>query len=1250
MNQITRRFSNTRRLANVLLTIAFVCGLTAADCLAQAGSTGAITGTIKDPAGAAIPGAQVDIINQETGVTERTVTTNDDGSFSINLLPVATYRIIVTAAGFSKTEAPGIRVSVTETTNVNLTTTVGEVTETVTVTDAASTVQLNSPTTGQTLSSVTVGTLPLATRNVLNLLTLSTGANTEMQQSDALGRGAVTINVNGQRPSNNNYQLEGINANDINLPVLDNVPLPNPQTVREFKTQTSLYDASQGRNGGGNIQVSLKSGTNEFHGDVFEFFRNEVLNANDFFLNRNGGRRPVSRQNQYGFSLGGPIILPRFGEGGRSVKSGRDRHFFFVNYQGTNAASGAAAGTNFGATIPVLPRDRSEANLIRTFFPNGLPAGATGLDPVTLRLLNLPGTQCPFASEFCIPSLPGTPGFRSDGTLSSGLFTTAGLGTFEDDQYVISIDNQLTTNHKLTSRYFNSVNTLFQPFVTGVGGNNSLPFGRDTPATNRFLKLGLTSVLTPRLVNDFRAGFNRFTFGFVPEEPISLGDIGATRGNSAQFPGVYRVQITGGFNIAGTVNDDRGGAFNTFVLGDDVSYSYGNHQFRGGVEGTHYQLNRFNNFASRGSVTFASFTDFLLGRIQSTQGRSGFSTFYFRATDYSAYLLDDWKITPRLTINLGVRWEGLSVAYEKFNFLTNFAGNGDDDPGPIRFIHPEETPRVGTPGITRCTLLDCFDGDNFAPRVGFAYDLFGNQKTVLRGGYGIYYQRLSNQSLLQTSGGSPFSEDFAANPFGQPGAVTTVNPFPAQRPQSDFPLAADTPIPRLTGFNAATGAPVFTTAGSTSTAPLGGTRFFPVRSFHAPYSQQFNLTVQHELMRNTVFEIGYVGSRGIDLVGTGNPLNPARVCTTASPCVIPAYIGQGVNVPAGTPGTVKNADGSITITQSTRANANARVPAQFIGLENNRMQSVAQDSQSVYHSLQTSLTRRFSDGVYYQVAYTFSKSIDNGSGSTFQDELNGLFPIGDLFSTRDNRGLSDFDRTHRLVISYNYDVPLGRWLGMENRGVGKFVNGWSLNGVYTAQSGTPFLIFDNPAASIREGNFTLAIPNGTLQDPNNINGNNKATLSGAGTIIQPGDTYDRIDNYINRGAFLTGFSSLCVNSQNATIPCTLRNAAGDPIVNPDAQGRAIGNVGRNIFRGPFQTNWDMSIVKLTNLTENTNIEFRTEVFNILNHPAFQSPAAQGAFFGNYGTVNVSNPANTFSSIIGTVNRPRSIQFALKLNF
>jgi hypothetical protein len=731
------------------------------------------------------------------------------------------------------------------------------------------------------------------------------------------------------------------------------------------------------------------------------------------------------------------------------------------------------------------------------------------------------------------------------------------------------------------------------------------------------VKLGLTSVISPQIVNDFKAGFNRFFFSIAPNEPISLSDIGATRGNSAEFPAAYQAVVAGAFSIGAGVNDDRGGTFNTFVLGDDLSWSKGSHQFRFGGEGSYYELNRYNNFATRGSVTFGNatglvgFQNFLLGRVTTTQGRAGFSTFYFRALDHSYYVQDDWKFNSRLTINMGFRLEGLSIAHEKFNFLSNFRGLGDGTAPPLEIINPEETPVVGDPGVSRCTMLDCFKFYP-APRFGFAYDLFGDQSTVIRGGYGIYFQRVSNQSLLQTSGGSPFSEDFSAAPF----SVTPQNPFPGQRPNSDFPLPTVARVPRLTAF-AVDGTPIFD---SPNGAPLGGFRFFPVRDFVAPYAQQWNFTVQRQLPWKLVAEVGYVGTNGKRLLGTGAPVNPGQICTIASPCVIPASLASDVSasdIPAGTPGITRNADGSISITRSYGENIDARVPAQYLGLATSRLFAQSQHGFSEYHSLQASLVRQFSDGVYLQAAYTFGKSIDNGSGSSFGDELNGLLDVGDLLNAASNKGLSDFDRAHRLVISYNYDLPFAQWLSSWPR---KLVDGWSVNGVSTFQSGTPFLIADFGAFS--------------LQDTNFINGS-RATI-GSGPILTTGGTRERIDAYVNLDAFISG--GRCVNDQNVIVSCS----------DPSSTGfSAIGNIGRNVFRGPFQTNHDISIVKRTNLSENVNIEFRAEAFNFLNHPTFQSPQAQGGSFGNYGIVDLSTGN---SSILATANRPRTIQFGLKLNF
>jgi Carboxypeptidase regulatory-like domain len=274
-----------KRWMAIFLGLALIALFIPVGLWAQAGATGAVTGTVLDQKGGTVSGATIVVTNVATGQKEREVLSTNAGTFNVPSLPPGTYSVEVTATGFTRFLIQKVVVQVTETSSVTATLTVGNLTETITVYEVATAVETTSATTGETIGAETASTLPLSTRNFLTLLTLSAGANTELFDSAALGRGQVTINVNGQRPTNNNFQLEGVNANDVNLPVLDNLPLPNPDTIQEFKTQTSLYDASSGRNGGGNVQVNLKSGTAHYHGDAYEFFRNNVLNANDFFFN-----------------------------------------------------------------------------------------------------------------------------------------------------------------------------------------------------------------------------------------------------------------------------------------------------------------------------------------------------------------------------------------------------------------------------------------------------------------------------------------------------------------------------------------------------------------------------------------------------------------------------------------------------------------------------------------------------------------------------------------------------------------------------------------------------------------------------------------------------------------------------------------------------------------------------------------------------------------------------------------------------
>src|SRR5438270_868297 len=337
-----------KRFAAILLCVAMFTMMAEA----QGGATGAISGMVTDVTGAAVAGAQVEVINQDTESVARTLKTDANGAFSALLLPVATYTVKVAATGLGEGNFKDIAVRVTETTRLTAKLAPLRVLEKVEVQATVQTVETTTATTGQAIEERTIRELPLATQNFQQLLTLSTGAQSELNASAQLGRGNARVIVNGQREDNNNYLIEGISATDYNVSQSTNVPLPNPDVIEEFKVQTSLYDASQGRNSGGNVNAILKSGTKSFHGDAYEFFRNDVLNANEFFLNRGGQKRPPVKQNIFGASLGGPL-----GPLG----------FFFVNYQGTRQRSGLSPGTLISTSLPILPTDRSASNLAAVF-------------------------------------------------------------------------------------------------------------------------------------------------------------------------------------------------------------------------------------------------------------------------------------------------------------------------------------------------------------------------------------------------------------------------------------------------------------------------------------------------------------------------------------------------------------------------------------------------------------------------------------------------------------------------------------------------------------------------------------------------------------------------------------------------------------------------------------------------------------------------------------------------------------------
>src|SRR5713226_4406242 len=395
--QVHKRENCMRKSIASLVFVSVLLGVSVIQVFAQGGATGAISGTVQDVTGAVLAGVQVQIINQDTGASARTVKTDANGGFTAPLLPVATYTVKITAAGFGDGNFKYIAVRITETTRLTAKLAPLRVLEKVEVQATVQSIETTTATTGQAIDERTIRELPLATQNFQQLLTLSTGAQSELNASAQLGRGNARVIVNGQREDNNNYLIEGISATDYNVSQSTNVPLPNPDVIEEFKVQTSLYDASQGRNSGGNVNAVLKSGTKQFHGDLYEFFRNDIFNANEFFLNSAGQKRPSVKQNIFGGSLGGPL-----GPLG----------FFFVNYQGTRQRSGLSPGTSISNSgFPILPADRSAANLAAVFSTPATAncaANPITLDDVSLALLNLQSDQFGGdANGYLIPSLPG---------------------------------------------------------------------------------------------------------------------------------------------------------------------------------------------------------------------------------------------------------------------------------------------------------------------------------------------------------------------------------------------------------------------------------------------------------------------------------------------------------------------------------------------------------------------------------------------------------------------------------------------------------------------------------------------------------------------------------------------------------------------------------------------------------------------------------------------------------------------------
>jgi len=1156
------------RSAAFLSISAVVAMCTVGLSFGQTSGTGALSGTIFDPTGAVVSDAQVKVINEATAET-RNVVSQAGGTYFVPLLPPGTYRVEVTKAGFKQSIQQGVQVVVSETDTLVTHLEIGAISQEVTINSNAEQLQTDTTALGRVTSGLVINDLPLVSRNYTQVMALNPGVSTDVENAGALGRstdgavgGAQDTVAHGGTTSDNNFQMDGVDINDIETSghFSGGIAIPNPDSIQEFKVQTGQYDASAGRSAGADVDVITKSGTNQFHGDVWEYFRNEDLNANDFFRNLVGESTPILRQNQFGGTFGGPIL--------------KDKLFFFGSYQGTRQLNGLDTSCSSSFSEPPLTNDRSAAALGALFAGQkdigGVPVAANGsnINPAALAILNykLPNGQ------YVIPT-PQT-------INPSKLFPVQGFSafsipcTFNEDQYLANGDYLQSDKSKFSFRFFlgNDNQDVSLP-GTNIGGPTAP--GYPTLQTTGFRNIAFshTYAFSPTLFNEVNFGFHITHVDLVQKEAFNYSDVGITvppYDNTIQAIDLFGSVTLGGNGQS--LKLDQG----AYTLHDTISYSLGRHSLRfgGGFERYQNDILSFNYLAG---LVFLSYPDFLLG-LSGAQNGSPYSDVYesidfpsetprrWRILNADAWVQDDFKVSPRLTVNLGFRYEREGDQGDLLGRNTAF-NFGLADPNPpvtgtlAGFVVPNNY-KAGTipAGVTQIgnNLGINGDGQNtWNPRVGFAYRLPHSERFVLRGGYGVFHSRITGQPFLQLISNPPFG-DFRITPDPYNSAATLQNPF-----------APPPTIPSFIPYYPPN-APICAT--NPSACALSTQTF--AANFAPPMVQTWNMDLQTQLANNWVLDIGYVGQHGTHLLESRS-LNQAY--------------------PASPSNDVRGQ------TDNTVANIPLRVPIE--GWTPGGITEYESSGWNWYNDLEVSLNKRFSNGLQFLAAYTFARDLATGVFQT--NGPNGSEIIGNQDNPRLSYGPDGFIHEHRFVVSYVYELPFFK--NSTKSLLRQTLGGWSLAGVTVVQSGHPLTL-----ATFAGNPYNVyGIPSGTAQIAAGCSYNQLTTSGSIG---------NKLNNY---------FNTSCIAPQpvvGAPEPALSSGACGSAAVCPQATG--FGNSGVGIVDGPAQDNWDISAIKhfpFGFINERANLEFRAEFFNTFNHPQFSDPATDytAPNFGQITTLAVN---------------------------
>jgi hypothetical protein len=1378
-------FANALKCASIgVLVCLLTLFISASPARAQSAETGALSGTVTDPSGGTIAGATVTATNLATGQS-RTVTTDTSGVYKVSLLPPGNYSVRFSASGFKTIEVPSVTVNVTETRLLDHALEVGAQSQQVTVESNVETIQAQNATVGGLVSGETVTELPLSTRNFTQVIDLSPGVVANVATATAVGNGTMDINVNGAGSDQNTYMMDGVittnygSGGAAQSGSYAGIPIPNPDSIQEFKVQTSQYDAAYGQNPGANVNVITKSGTNQFHGAAWEFNRNNFFNANEFFFKTSekdeglSNTPPEVKQNQFGGTFGGPII--------------KDKFFFFFSYQGTRQLNGigsngfATAITSVGLLpfnepgVPfasaradgnagTIPEDYLAGNPMCSYdtyreylgcaFANEadsftkhtqavLPSGAN-ISNTFINLLrqteNIPQVKGGFNNGYYIPSLRydtnGTPFCMETLPLPtcSNPTTISQATVANENQYMGNTDYIINSKNTFQEKYFFSTDPQEQSFsciVTGCdpGAPEEAQYGSTS------LVARLTSVITNNFVNDAYGSFQRLflsvhdgvtvqscagdgttALGIVPAvndgAPCPLSDVAAGNREDSLVPIIGNLGFPSTIIAPSTVDWpawSAGGNFfsatrsiqNSFLLGDQVSWNHGKHSIRAGVNTQRIQWNWAQPNRERGWLMAGTISDLMTASSGAIDGTTDVQPAYWtinstnrllpngsenphhwRINEFSSFVQDDVKVTRKLTVNLGLRWEYDGWPSDEHGVFTNFsaAAAGLVDTGSFFFgnqvadgigapanqigtlagwivqhdynkaFYGPLTGQFGSTGILvnqNDTLLHGSPLDNFSPRIGLAWQPFG-ERFVVRAGYGLFFDRvygnlvgdniLGNMPPYATGVGAEVGQTLQ-NPFCTVVAPATINSCPQFL---GF-------IPRT--LEVAAGTP---TTGATSITDIFGSNATELLdsgddpAMRTPKVQQVNLDLQYEFARGWILDVGYVGTHGIHLYDWNRDPNLAYLIAGA-PNPPTDLVNQLLERPAGTfpVNDVANTNPSTQVTENTSTNYLGRV--QYLGVNPGNLQQVETDGNHLYNALQMQLRHQFSHGLTLQASYTWSKLITDinasqagGGIATPGNVLSGSASSNDPLNHAQQYGLAAFNRPQRLVISYNYELPF-KADGLK----GKLIGGWGVSGVTTIQDGLPFTIVDGTttAATLLYG---PSLGTGTdvrseLADPVDCN-KNGVCKSGI-PLGEPGSTRDRVGQYFNTAAFTNlpqfgGTPNPAWTAGDGVTGCNAGTMTAPLVPQFLACGTGFGNSGVGTLSCCTQVNFDAAIIKNTivgGLREGANLQFRAEFFNLWNHSQFNEPG------NSFGT-------GTFGEITSSAVPGRILQFGLKYVF